>query len=173
MSVDVACHRIRLTVNRKRIPGWTDRILFQSYTDPADLYLKHPFSAPATTTQIIQFGSAPELTISDHKPVYMVVKLPPVQLSSPSPSLAPVLPPPPPPSRPRPAARSREELVFWNLVGSILDRLLGWPWTIMVGLGLGNQKAGMGVSAFLALIWGLWWSGLYSWFFGRYGYASA
>lgn len=162
MSADVINSGRSLTSNRKRIPGWTDRILFASHTDPAELYSPNAPETPSSTTQITQFNAATELTISDHKPVYMVVTLPPVRHNAANPSLAPVLAPPPPPSRPRPAARPREELIFWDIVGSVLDRLIGWPWTILVLLGFGNEKAGMGVSAFLTLIWGVWWSGVFS-----------
>lgn len=46
--------------------------------------------------------------------------------------------------------------------GTLLDRLVGWPWCIIVLLGFGNTRTGMGVSAFVAMIWGIWWSGIYS-----------
>lgn len=76
--------------------------------------------------------------------------------------MAPVLAPLPAQCRPRPAAATREEVIFWRIVGSILDRLIGWPWTILVLLGFGNDKAGLGVSAFLAMIWGVWQSGVFA-----------
>lgn len=119
-----------------------------------------PLQAPDNTTQIVQFTSTPELTISDHKPVHAVVYIPPATHSAANPTLAPVLPPPPAPSRPRPPRRSQEDLFFWYVVGNILDKLVGWPWSIVVLLGFGNEKAGMGVSAFLAMIWGVWWTGM-------------
>lgn len=141
----------------KRIPGWTDRILFASYNDPAPGQPNH-----GSSTQILHFNSTPELTISDHKPVHAVLQLPPPRHESASLMMAPVLPPPPPPSRPRPAARDAEELRTRLLVGMLLDRLIGWPWTILVLLGFGNDKAGMGVGAFLGMVWGIWWSGMFS-----------
>jgi hypothetical protein len=119
-------------------------------------------AAPDTTTQIVEFGSTPELIISDHKPVHAILVLPPIRHSAPSPIMAPVLAPPPPPSRPRPAATSREQIIFWRIVGTLLDRLVGWPWTILVLMGFGNEKTGMGVSAFLAMVWSVWWSGVFS-----------
>lgn len=143
--------------SKKRIPGWTDRILLASYNDPAP-------GAPETkeTTRILHFNSTPELTISDHKPVHAVVYLPPPTHEAASIMMAPILSPPPPPSRPRPNAVDKDELLTRALVGTLLDRLVGWPWTILVLLGFGNDKAGMGVSAFIAMVWGIWWSGLFS-----------
>lgn len=153
---------------RKRIPGWTDRILFASWTDPDHLYSPQallqptPPPAPETTTQIAHFSSTPELTISDHKPVHAVLELPPVDHSISSPQLAPMLPNAPPPHPPRPAAISYEMLLLYKLVGLFFDRLVGWPWALIVLLGGGNLQAGMGVSAFIAMIWGIWWSGVWS-----------
>lgn len=129
------------------------------------MYAPNPPPAPENTTQIVQFTSTPEITISDHKPVHAVVWIPPVAHNAANPTLAPVLAPPPPPSRARPGRRNHEELFFWHIVGNILDRLVGFPWAIMVLLGFGNERAGMGVSAFLAMIWGVWWSGLVRGFF--------
>lgn len=143
------------------MPGWTDRILFASHTDGPELYTTDA-PAPDTTTQVVEFGSTPELTLSDHKPVHAILTLPPVRHSAPSPNMAPLLAPPPPPSRPRPAATPREEIIFWKIVGTTLDSLVGWPWTILVLLGFGNEKAGMGVGAFLAMVWSVWWSGVFS-----------
>ncbi|CAK9779673.1 DNase I-like protein [Cutaneotrichosporon oleaginosum] len=153
--------------SEKRIPGWTDRILIASYSDPPSLYAPDavPGIAPDYTTQILQFTSSPEITISDHKPVHALVVLPPVAHNALNPIRAPMLAPPPPPSRPRPIPRTEEDLFFWWIVGSILDRAVGLPWSILVLLGFGNQKAGMGVSAFLAMFWGVWWSGLVGGYF--------
>lgn len=149
--------------SKKRIPGWTDRILFASHTDTPDLYAPHSVAiAGDNTTHILEFRSTPQLTISDHKPVHIVLSLPPVTHSAASPITAPVLAPPLPPSRPRPAARSREEILIAKIIGTLLDRLIGWPWTILVLLGFGNEKAGMGVSAFLAMVWSVWWSGVFA-----------
>lgn len=52
--------------------------------------------------------------------------------------------------------------MLYRLVGTILDRLVGWPWCLIVLLGGGNTQTGMGVSAFVAMIWGVWWSGVWS-----------
>ncbi|WRT66259.1 uncharacterized protein IL334_003212 [Kwoniella shivajii] len=154
--------------SKKRIPGWTDRILFASHTDPSHLFSPQAYltptipSGPESTTKIIHFSSTPELTISDHKPVHAVILLPPPEHSSPAPHLSPVLPPVPSPHSPRPAPTSKEVLLAWKLMGSLLDRLIGWPWCLLVALGGGNDKTGLGVSAFLAMIWGVWWSGVWS-----------
>lgn len=166
-------HRIRLLTrslfhaHRKRIPGWTDRILFASHTDPPHLFSPHASLDPvpsnvASTTTILHFNSTPGLVISDHKPVHAILSLPEVSHETPSPHLAPVLPPAPSPHRPRPIPTQREVLMIEKFFGTLLDRLIGWPWCIIVLLGFGNTRTGMGVSAFVAMIWGIWWSGLYS-----------
>lgn len=49
---------------------------------------------------------------------------------------------------------------MWRLLGTVLDKLVGWPWTLLVLMGAGNLKAGMGVGAFGAMVWGVWWMGI-------------
>ncbi|BEJ10962.1 hypothetical protein CspHIS471_0103840 [Cutaneotrichosporon sp. HIS471] len=155
--------------SQKRIPGWTDRILIASHNDPPSLYAAdaEPGLSPEGTTQILQYTASPEVTISDHKPVHALVVLPPITHSAPYTSLSPLLAAPPPPSRTRPSARSQEEVFFWYIFGNVLDRLVGLPWCVVALLGFGNDKTGMGVSAFLAMIWGLWWSGLMKGYFSN------
>ncbi|WWD17405.1 hypothetical protein CI109_101846 [Kwoniella shandongensis] len=154
--------------SKKRIPGWTDRILFASHTDPPHLFSPQstldpiPAQAPHSTTAIVHFSSTPELTISDHKPVHAVLSLPEVEHSAPAPHLAPLLPPAPSHHSPRPPATSREVLLVYKLLGTILDRIVGWPWCLVVLLGGGNERTGMGVGAFLAMIWGVYWTGVWS-----------
>ncbi|WVQ80506.1 hypothetical protein IAT38_002611 [Cryptococcus sp. DSM 104549] len=151
----------------KRIPGWTDRILFASHTDPPSLFSPEasldpvPATAP-NTTHIFHFSSTPELTISDHKPVHAILTIPEPTHSAPAPHLAPVLPPVPSPHAPRPKAISREEFLARKFVGTLLDKLVGWPYCLIVLLGWGNEKAGMGVSAFVAMVWSVWWSGVFA-----------
>lgn len=153
---------------RKRVPGWTDRILFASWTDPTHLFSPQttldpiPAPVPSTTTQIVAFSSTPELTISDHKPVHAILELPAVDHSISSPHLAPVLPPAPSPHARRPQPAPYEQILLWKVIGILADRIVGWPWCLFVLVGGGNLQAGMGVSAFIAMIWGVWWSGVYS-----------
>jgi hypothetical protein len=45
-------------------------------------------------------------------------------------------------------------------MGWTLDKLIGYPWCLLVLLGAGNLKAGMGVGAFVCMVWGVWWTGL-------------
>lgn len=45
-------------------------------------------------------------------------------------------------------------------MGWTLDKTIGYPWCLLVLLGAGNLKAGMGVGAFVCMIWGVWWTGL-------------
>jgi hypothetical protein len=153
---------------RKRIPGYTDRILFASHTDPAHLFSPQstlsptPSQVPDSTTQIHHFSATPHITLSDHKPVHAIMILPSITHSAPAPHLAPVLPPAPSPHPSRPEARDTLEIFFWRVLGTLLDRAVGWPWCLLVLLGWGNEKTGMGVSAFLAMIWGVWWSGIWA-----------
>ena len=144
---------------RKRIPGYTDRILFASHTDSEPSFTTQPSN---TSTQINHFGSTPETMLSDHKPVHLILTLPPSSHTSRAPHLAPTLGPVPEGHRSRPIAVGKEELLAYRVIGTALDKLIGWPWTILVLLGLGDMKAGMGVSAFVAMIWGVWWSGAWS-----------
>ena len=154
-----------LKFSRKRIPGYTDRILFASHTDPSLLFSPQslltptPPPMPATTTQIEHFSSTPEIIISDHKPVHAILTLPDISHSAPAPHLAPVIAHPPPPHAELPAATPWELLMFWKFVGHLVDKAVGLPWCLMILLGFGNLQAGMGVSALVAMIWGVWWSG--------------
>lgn len=153
---------------RKRIPGYTDRILFASHTDPSHLFSPQstisptPPPVPESTTQIRHFSSSPEITLSDHKPVHAVLYLPEVSHHTPATHLAPTLAPPPPPHPTLPDPTSLLELTVYRLFGTLLDRLVGYPWCLIVLLGFGNDRAGMGIGAFLAMIWTIWWTGLYS-----------
>ncbi|OCF40489.1 hypothetical protein I317_05727 [Kwoniella heveanensis CBS 569] len=154
--------------SKKRIPGWTDRILFASHTDPPYLFSPQASLTPTvppgphSSTRIITFGSTPELTISDHKPVHAIVSLPEIEHSAPAAHLAPVLPPAPSPHPVRPPPTSKEVLLAWKLLGTFLDRAIGLPWCLIVLLGGGNERTGLGVGAFFAMIWGVWWSGVWS-----------
>ncbi|WWC61739.1 uncharacterized protein I303_104324 [Kwoniella dejecticola CBS 10117] len=150
--------------SKKRIPGWTDRILFASYSDPPSLLANQESENQAGTSRIVHFSSTPELTISDHKPVHAIVQIPaPSSTSAGSaPHLAPSLSPAQPPHQPRPQPISKEYLWAWTLLGTSLDRLIGWPWCLLVLLGGGNEKTGLGVTAFVTMIWGVWWSGVWS-----------
>ncbi|ORY34119.1 Endonuclease/exonuclease/phosphatase [Naematelia encephala] len=154
--------------SRKRIPGYTDRILFASHTDPDHLFSPQstisptPPPIPESTTQITHFSSTPSITVSDHKPVHAIIQLPGVSHSARAPHLAPTLASPPSPHPPVPEPTPLLELTLWKLLGTILDRTVGWPWCILVLLGYGNPTAGMGVSAFVAMVFGVWWSGVWS-----------
>ena len=134
---------------RKRIPGWTDRILFASHDD-----------TPSASSSIIRhFNSTPQTTLSDHKPVHAVIELPSPSHTSASPNIAPTLSQPPPPHPNWPSPTPHEILTVQRLIGSTLDKLIGWPWCVLVLLGYGNARTGMGVGAFAAMVWGIWWSG--------------
>ena len=144
---------------RKRIPGYTDRILFASHTDSEPSFAH---SQSDKTTRINNFSSTEETTLSDHKPVHMLLTIPPSAHTARAPHLAPTLGPIPQGHATRPIAVGKEELLAYRVLGTALDKLVGWPWTILVLLGFGDMRAGMGVSAFVAMIWGVWFSGVWS-----------
>ncbi|ODO08060.1 hypothetical protein I350_03643 [Cryptococcus amylolentus CBS 6273] len=149
----------------KRIPGWTDRILFASHTDPSSFFSPSAdslHSIDANSTQILHLESTPELTLSDHKPVHALFLLPESAHDAPSPHLAPMLPPAPSHHGVRPPPTQREVLILERLIGTVLDKAVGWPWTLFVLLGFGDSRAGMGVSALFAMLWSIWWSGVFS-----------
>jgi len=144
---------------RKRIPGYTDRILFASHTDSEPSFAH---SQPDETTRINNFSSTEETTLSDHKPVHMLLTIPPSAHTARAPHLAPSLGPVPQGHATRPIAVGKEALLAYRVLGTALDKLIGWPWTVLVLLGFGDMRAGMGVSAFVTMIWGVWFSGVWS-----------
>ncbi len=152
--------------NSKRIPGYTDRIMFASFNDPPtdkstlDFPTEISSSSSSTTTKIHHFSSTESLTLSDHKPVHLILTLPTPKHQTPTPHLAPTLPEPGPPHPKRPEPASTSVVLFWDILGTLIDRTVGWPWFIVVTLT--KDPKGMGLSAFLALLWGIWWSGYWS-----------
>ena len=141
--------------SRKRIPGYTDRILFASYNDSSD-------SASSSSNRIHHYSSTPEITLSDHKPVHALLELvTPSQTGSAVHSI-PTLPSPPPPHPDWPPPASPEGLMAYKLIGAILNKVVGWPWCVLVLLGWGHAGTGLGVTATIAMIWGAWSAGIWS-----------
>ncbi|EIW70756.1 hypothetical protein M231_02590 [Tremella mesenterica] len=146
--------------SNKRIPGWTDRILFASHTDPLSLYSSQytveSTPVPEYTTQIAHFNATSSLTLSDHKPVHAILILPHASHSAPAPHLAPELPETPPPHPPRPAPTPHLVVLIWKALGTTLDRAIGWPWFVL-SLGTGSlPMGGAGLFTLVAMVWGVY-----------------
>ena len=132
------------TNSEKRLPAWTDRILYATYTDSHD--------ASGITPLI--YTSIPSYTTSDHKPIVARLLLPaalPPSYSIPSISTTSVpLLPQPPQYMPDPYATPK------RYTGKCLGRILGLLWTLMWLLGLGTAVFGVG-NALLGLGAFMWW----------------
>ncbi|GMM38808.1 phosphoinositide 5-phosphatase [Saccharomycopsis crataegensis] len=70
--------------NSKRIPSWCDRILYQSYKSPVeDVGSSSSTDLPVPSSdkilppvKVISYSSIPEISLSDHKPVYLSINVP-------------------------------------------------------------------------------------------------
>ncbi|PFH54227.1 hypothetical protein AMATHDRAFT_72735 [Amanita thiersii Skay4041] len=126
----------------KRIPAWTDRVLFATHTDSPD-------EPERSNIETLLYTSIPSYTSSDHKPVVCLLLLP---SSTPSTHLA------SPPKIRLPPTFSPTTSPFsdtWRLVGRILDRSLGLLWWLLRALGVGSTAFGI----FNVLLG----TGLYTW----------
>lgn len=143
----------------KRIPGYTDRILFASHDDASPVDCDTRSLCDQDRTEVLYFSSAENIVLSDHKPVHAIIRFPRANHSSPSPHLAPRLPPPPTPHPSRPPPISPILLLIHKMVGMLADRLAGWTWCLLVVLGAGNLKIGLSITLSV-LLFGLWWSNI-------------
>ncbi|OCH93391.1 skeletal muscle/kidney enriched inositol 5-phosphatase [Obba rivulosa] len=125
----------------KRMPAWTDRIMYTTYSDPPD-------TTAESNIDNILYTSIPSYTTSDHKPIVSLLLLPPPQPSTtPIPLLR--LPPHYVPVPDRLATVKK-------YIGRTLDRLIGYIWWIFTLVGAGSAILGIG-----NFIVGL---GIWSWF---------
>jgi hypothetical protein len=131
----------------KRIPGYTDRILYASSNDGAQDDTSVP-GPEDPKTRVRMYNAINEITLSDHKPVYSVVSIPAPTAttsgrSSPhnTPHLAVsfVLPP----------RQDQAILALWRGWGFVVDRVAGYSWLFTVVLGGGNLLIGLAVEAVL------------------------
>ncbi|PPQ66448.1 hypothetical protein CVT26_011206 [Gymnopilus dilepis] len=111
----------------KRMPSWTDRILYATYTDIPD--------TPKSNITNLLYTSIPSYTTSDHKPVVSLLLLPPRPVNTPSsiPTLRlPVtfLPTPDP------------YATVKRYTGRAFDRVIGIIWWLFTVLGAGNVLVG-------------------------------
>ncbi|KAJ9125234.1 hypothetical protein QFC22_000189 [Naganishia vaughanmartiniae] len=162
--------------NKKRRPGYTDRILFASYRAPRGSL--DDFSDVSTersplldgaeeqdsseTVQIEKYDSIPDLTVSDHKPVYALIKIPTPatdsqhryasQHTTPFLPFASVMSPPPTDALSLGARRA---------ISQVVDRTVGLTWYATLMLGAGNLIAGLLVEGLLVIVALTWWMGLW------------
>lgn len=162
--------------NKKRRPGYTDRILFASYRGPGGS--PHGFSDASTerspllnaaegqdsseSVQIEKYESIPGLTVSDHKPVYALIKIPTPakdsqnryasQHSTPFLPFSPAMSPP---------ATDALSLGVRRAISQVIDRTVGLTWYTTLMLGAGNLIAGLVVEGVLLFVSLTWWMGLW------------
>ncbi|KAG6833680.1 hypothetical protein H0H87_002876 [Tephrocybe sp. NHM501043] len=125
------------TLSPKRLPSWTDRVLYATHTDSPD------FLDKSNITNVL-YTSIPGYTTSDHKPIVCMLLLPapaaPVVTSGGqvSKSRPPILRLP---STYAPAPDPRANLKRY--MGRFFDRVIGICWYILVLLGAGSGAVGV------------------------------
>ena len=158
----------------KRRPGYTDRILFAShddrlegdsngdgddYDDQSSLIGRRVVGR----TKALVYDSIPEMTISDHKPVYSIINLPPPLSDRSTPSMGST--PYQTPRLPFPysvqAASDPLVLAMYNGVGRTTDRVIGYAWYSTLILGGGKEVVGIAVEVVLLTVLLLWWKGIW------------
>ncbi|CAE7063375.1 unnamed protein product [Rhizoctonia solani] len=127
------------TFSQKRVPAWTDRIMYTTYLDS-------PTTPETSYITPILYTSVPSYTISDHKPVVALLRVPSASSSSLTPMLHHYdnLP-----YQPTPYLG-----LIKKSIGKLLGWLLGWLWCALwfigaghAGVGLGNFVLGAGAAA--------------------------
>ncbi|KAJ9101915.1 hypothetical protein QFC19_004996 [Naganishia cerealis] len=162
--------------NKKRRPGYTDRVLFASYrgpnkslneisaisTETSPLLENSEEQDPSGSTQVEKYDSIPDLTISDHKPVYALIKISSPIIDSEhryaSQHVTPFLPFPPSMSPPATDALS---LGIRRAISNMVDRSVGLTWYATLILGAGNLVAGLLVEGLFILVGLTWWMELW------------
>ncbi|EJD02382.1 DNase I-like protein [Fomitiporia mediterranea MF3/22] len=128
------------TVDRyseKRLPAWTDRVLYASYLDS-------PETLEKSNIEPLLYTSIPSYTTSDHKPVVALLLVPTQTFSSsstPSSTTAHNIP-----RIALPATFTPQPDPYWivkRYMGRTLDRIVGGLWTLFWLVGLGNVAFGM------------------------------
>jgi hypothetical protein len=148
----------------KRMPAWTDRVLYTTYTDS-------DYTPSKSGITPLLYTSIPSYTTSDHKPIAALLLVPPPS--------APIV-------EPSEAIASSTSLIphrvlpllntavitrltpsrFWfitRLTGKFFDLFVGWIWYLLRTVGVGH--AGVGIGNFVLGLGAVaWWRGL----FGRF-----
>ncbi|KAJ1027162.1 hypothetical protein NDA18_003176 [Ustilago nuda] len=130
------------TLSKKRIPGWTDRILWAS-APAKDDNDRHG-------VEVEFYRSIMQYTHSDHKPITTLLRLPAPSSSSKgsSPALLTSLNPYKPLS-------STQRLVL-STSGLVLDRLVGYIWSLLL-LACGGSLVGGLIEVFVMGVITAWW----------------
>ncbi|KAF8921093.1 Endonuclease/exonuclease/phosphatase [Mucidula mucida] len=126
-----------------RVPSWTDRVLYTTYTDSPDTLDK-------SSIKNLLYTSIPSYTTSDHKPVVSVLTLPRTPSSS---SSIPVLQLP---FDYKPVADSWANYKRYS--GRVVDRVVGVIWWVLSLIGAGSVVVGI-FNFFLGLGALNWWRG--------------
>ncbi|KIL69877.1 hypothetical protein M378DRAFT_157119 [Amanita muscaria Koide BX008] len=126
----------------RRVPAWTDRVLFASHGDSPD--------EDKSKTDVLLYTSIPSYTTSDHKPVVCLLHLPAPSAAT-SLSAAPLIH--------LPATFTPDPDPFSNYkryLGRTLDRILGIIWWLVNVLGAGNTILGIFNILFAIGLYILW-----------------
>ncbi len=116
--------------NSKRVPGYTDRILYSSLYHPPNFV---PGKDDEKRTTVLEYNSLPNIVISDHKPVYATIHIPhgeagaeitgSTQHNTPFLTLT--------KRYPIPTAQDQSIIIFWKIIGTTLDRICGFHWLLL------------------------------------------
>ncbi|CAD6952634.1 unnamed protein product [Tilletia controversa] len=138
-------------LSKKRVPGWTDRILWASAHDAARI------SGAGEDTHGVEvelYRSVIQYTHSDHKPVTAILKTDSSKLPS-SQSQSPLFLKD---SHPHPITTPYTRDPLWRLklfLGALLDRILGFIWVNLVRAGAGSLVTGL-LEAVVVLVLSAW-----------------
>ncbi|KAE8224323.1 hypothetical protein CF319_g2768 [Tilletia indica] len=138
-------------LSKKRVPGWTDRILWASAHDAARI------SGSGSDTHGVEvelYRSVIQFTHSDHKPVTAILKIDSTKQPSSS-SRTPLFLKD---SSPQPITTPYTRDSLWAIklfLGTILDRILGFIWVNLVRAGAGSLITGL-LEAIVVLVLSLW-----------------
>ncbi|KAK0483718.1 Endonuclease/exonuclease/phosphatase [Armillaria novae-zelandiae] len=126
----------------KRVPAWTDRVLYATYTDSPDTPDK------SSITNLL-YTSVPGYTTSDHKPVVSLLHIP---------ASAPVTSPAPPTLRlPGNYSPTVDPFAAYKRYsGRVVDRFIGIFWWIFTLFGAGSAVVGI-FNFFLGIGAWSWW----------------
>ncbi|KIY72112.1 inositol polyphosphate phosphatase [Cylindrobasidium torrendii FP15055 ss-10] len=116
------------TYNTKRVPSWTDRILYVSHLDAADTQV-------TSHIKNLLYTHVPGYTTSDHKPVVAVLAVP--QRPTPSSSIPLIHLP----SNYTPTIDSKANLKRYT--GLAVDRVIGIVWWLFTIIGAGSAVVGL------------------------------
>ncbi|CAE6367355.1 unnamed protein product [Rhizoctonia solani] len=133
------------TFSQKRLPAWTDRILYTTYLDS-------PATPEASYIIPMLYTTVPSYTTSDHKPVVALLRVPSAAASSLTPMLRHY--------GNLPFQPAYYPALIKKYVGKLLGWVLGWFWCALwfigaghAGVGLGNFIVGAGAAAWWKVRW--------------------